>query len=77
MAEFIAKLDALLQDKKTLLVNDQAQRRHALRLARLLCRQLEAPMDHILRMSWQEPQYNAAAESLHGFEGLRYPWQER
>lgn len=60
MAEVIAKLDALLQDEKTQLFNNQIQRRHALRLARSLCRQIESPMDHILRLAWQEPVYNAA-----------------
>ena len=60
MADFAAKIDALLQDDMSQIQHDQAQRRKALRLARLLCTQLETPMDHILRMSWQEPQYKAA-----------------
>ena len=60
MADFVAKIDALLQDDMSQVQHDQVQRRKALRLARLLCTQLESPMDHILRMSWQEPQYKAA-----------------
>ncbi len=60
MAEFVAKIDALLQDNKSQVQHDQVQRRKALRLARTLCMQLESPMDHILRMSWQEPEYKAA-----------------
>ncbi|KAF2100733.1 putative O-methyltransferase [Rhizodiscina lignyota] len=62
-SSIVSALEDLEAVDKSSLLDNMAERRKALQLARKLCVQLESPMDTIFRISWTDPAYNAAMKA--------------